>query len=204
VIYAIRAVGTGKIKFGFTEDVTINRRLSSLQIGCPVDLEVVVFVPGSPEDEYAIHLELMGSHSRGEWFAEGPETDAVIRRLKAKANPLEHDQSAKGRLGRALSIKRAIPMRPKREGQDTTGRKPMWTAKPKPVKAPKPKLTPEERRRLEREAWWARKAAIAKEQDKNKGAAQAMTFMAELLSWEGRQWQANRECTNAPICEKTH
>jgi hypothetical protein len=197
VIYAIRAVGTGKIKFGFTEDVTINRRLSSLQIGCPVDLEVVVFAPGSPADEYAIHARLVGAgkHARGEWFNESPDTDAVVAELKAiEGDGFIRTESLGGRLGRALSIKRAVPQRPKRAGQAERKADP---ARPKPI------ANTTERRRLERMAWWRAQNKWKKTRSSKSGSQasqqpslpqssmtpskdmeRANQFIGSLLNWE--------------------
>ncbi len=85
MIYAIRAVGTGFIKFGRVDHgLNLDRRLKGLQIGCPFALEVVVTGPGGKDEENKIHNYLIraGLHHQGEWFKEGPAADDVISHMR--------------------------------------------------------------------------------------------------------------------------
>lgn len=74
-VYFIGDSEAARVKVGIAKDV--RRRLSQLQVGCPVELELIGHVEG-PEDsfiEWQAHklLKAVGSHIRGEWFA-GPPT----------------------------------------------------------------------------------------------------------------------------------
>lgn len=114
MIYAIRAVGTQYIKFGFT-DYGIKKRLETLQIGCPLDLEVLATCYGKRNVETWIHwmLHKAGAHHRGEWFKECKDTAAVIELMKAdswlKTDPAKVTapvEVRRHRLGRALALGR--------------------------------------------------------------------------------------------------
>lgn len=92
MIYAIRAVGTDHIKFGRAKDVLI--RLSNLQIGCPIELQLEAWCDGGKVEEAWIHWQLYqaGLHHRGEWFKDGPKAQEIIgamrtNRLKAEGAP---------------------------------------------------------------------------------------------------------------------
>ena len=89
MIYAIRAVGTDYIKIGYTTEDLLRTRLSTLQIGCPFELELIAAGPGTISEEQQIHVLLTaaGRYFRGEWFVSSPETDQVIERLKAHRKP---------------------------------------------------------------------------------------------------------------------
>lgn len=75
MIYFIRAQ-TGDIKIGYS--ATPERRLSSMQTGSPVSLELVALIPGSKQDERHLHEQFAGQRNRGEWFTPSAELDALI------------------------------------------------------------------------------------------------------------------------------
>jgi hypothetical protein len=89
VIYAIRAVGTDYIKFGRARDVLI--RLTTLQIGCPTELQLEAYCDGDKTEECWVHWQLYqaGLFHRGEWFKDGPKAQEIIRAMKA--NQLKAD-----------------------------------------------------------------------------------------------------------------
>jgi hypothetical protein len=82
VIYAIEAMGTGFIKFGYTKD-NVNRRLGSLQTGCPADLRLLAWCEGDMAAECWIHWRLSKAKAfqRGEWFKDGPEAQKIIQEM---------------------------------------------------------------------------------------------------------------------------
>lgn len=82
MIYAIRAVGTPYIKFGYTGDRDPQNRLDGMQTGCPFELKLVAWAPGERMAEQWIHLRLKRAqaHHRGEWFTQCPEAEKI--RLK--------------------------------------------------------------------------------------------------------------------------
>lgn len=66
MIYFIKAGDFMKI--GYTKNDTIDKRVASLQTGCPYKIEPVLYIKGTIQDEKAhqdIHLE---HHYRGEWY----------------------------------------------------------------------------------------------------------------------------------------
>lgn len=64
-VYVIGPVG-GPFKIGTSFDV--QRRLSALQTGSPLDLEVVIEIPGNHGLETALHDKFKNKRIRGEWF----------------------------------------------------------------------------------------------------------------------------------------
>ena len=79
MIYAIRAVGTDYIKFGYAKG-SVERRLRTLQTGCPLPLEVVAVAKGDHCTETWIHWRLFKAkaHHRGEWFKDCDEVKKII------------------------------------------------------------------------------------------------------------------------------
>jgi hypothetical protein len=80
MIYAIRAVGTDFIKFGYTEGKSYKRRVETLQTGCPYELEELAMCEGDMKAERMIHHRLFqaGAHYRGEWFKDCDEARMII------------------------------------------------------------------------------------------------------------------------------
>lgn len=73
-IYAV--AGAGKIKIGITK--APEKRLSSLQTGSPVPLEMLGYIVGNKNLEDAIHNYLSEHRSHGEWFDVKPKTTQVV------------------------------------------------------------------------------------------------------------------------------
>lgn len=76
-VYAIRA--GQRVKIGVAKHP--HRRLAAMQIGSPVDLELLATLPGGFELEAAIHDALQPYHSHGEWFVVCSESLAILRSL---------------------------------------------------------------------------------------------------------------------------
>ena len=69
-VYAIRMAKSDLVKLGYARNV--QRRLSCLQVGCPMDLhlEFALVVPYAKQCETKIHAHLdgLGKNVRGEWY----------------------------------------------------------------------------------------------------------------------------------------
>jgi hypothetical protein len=85
MIYAIRALGTNYIKFGYTNNVA--KRLSTMQTGCPVDLMLLASCSGDRKTEAWLHLRLLRAKAfqRGEWFNDCEEARQIIEEMKQHA-----------------------------------------------------------------------------------------------------------------------
>ncbi|MFO0801428.1 MAG: GIY-YIG nuclease family protein [Gemmataceae bacterium] len=71
-VYFIEAVGTNKVKIGFT-DGPVESRLRQLQTGCPVPLAVRAVVEGDQKAEGRFHRRFAHLKQEGEWFELGPD-----------------------------------------------------------------------------------------------------------------------------------
>ena len=117
MIYAIRAVGTKYIKFGYTSNRTgAEKRMSELQTGNPFQLEIVAYGPGDHDEEAHIHwrLEQVGAHVRGEWFEMCEMAEQIIWEIKHRQKnarpdeqPSPRGRSAAERLGRVIEFARS-------------------------------------------------------------------------------------------------
>ena len=85
MIYAIGAVGTEYIKFGYAQNV--QKRLNQLQTACPMDLCLLASCKGSQRTEHGIHARLIAAkaHHRGEWFRNCAETQSIIENMKDRS-----------------------------------------------------------------------------------------------------------------------
>ncbi len=69
-VYFIRA-GDGPIKIGTTQ--RLRGRLAEIQATAPVELRVLLYVPGGLHEERAIHERFRAARLHGEWFRATPE-----------------------------------------------------------------------------------------------------------------------------------
>jgi hypothetical protein len=108
VIYAVWAKGTDLFKLGYTAEVTPNGRMNDIQVGCPYELELLVFAIGTKDDERQFHAMLKSAkcHVRGEWFKWGQTAHRIVQTLKAQPKPAltYKPRNAHRRLGAALSV----------------------------------------------------------------------------------------------------
>lgn len=62
-------------------------RLKEIQVGCPYPVRIEATLPGSHEEEKALHRRFADDRLRGEWFTITPMIDAVMaaaRRAEAE------------------------------------------------------------------------------------------------------------------------
>lgn len=76
-VYIVRAVGVNRIKVGVTDDLP--RRLTELQAGCPVPLELVKAVEAGRDTEASIHGLMADFHCHNEWFIEDGALPIALR-----------------------------------------------------------------------------------------------------------------------------
>lgn len=84
MIYAITCSHAGSqfVKFGYTTDeLTLGRRLTQLQVGNPFQIDVAALFPGDRTVESNIHHKLRDEWTQGEWFS-GPKTDELAARMR--------------------------------------------------------------------------------------------------------------------------
>lgn len=79
-IYLIRAARTGHYKIGIANSA--ERRLRSLRGASPDELELIGTVPGTVDDERALHVALEHYRLHGEWFEPGPWVERVTPHFK--------------------------------------------------------------------------------------------------------------------------
>ena len=65
-VYAIHAVGTNRVKLGFSQEP--EKRMAALQIGSPFPLQLIYKMPGGPRDERRLHSRFRSCRIFGEWF----------------------------------------------------------------------------------------------------------------------------------------
>lgn len=141
MIYAIAALGTEFVKFGYASRDPSDR-LESMQTGCPFELRLIAYCQGDRNTEAAIHARLIKAKAfvRGEWFMMCEETAQVLKEMKAKDVKAEPAHSAEIRIAnRTLRIPASIIERkPKqwvsgaskrqdrRKGEFPTRARPSW------------------------------------------------------------------------------
>lgn len=89
IIYVIQATGTDYFKVGYTSD--IDKRLQTLQIGCPHKLKIIATLDAGEYTETTekfIHTLLRPYRVRGEWFqlieyVELDEDDSILLKIKS-------------------------------------------------------------------------------------------------------------------------
>jgi len=187
VIYAIRAVGTEFVKIG--KAASVGKRLKELETSSPHELHIEAVANWPDSEERRLHRYLDGCSARGEWFKDGARLDDVIRLLRAPGG-IESWEAICKTLG-WTAPKPAT--RKRRKAKDTR------------FFEPKPLLSPEEKRRKEREAWWQRQpgswktrkpyqqsaSPISQPQNSapssiepSKATEKANLFITSLLDWE--------------------
>jgi hypothetical protein len=98
-VYFVRPVGAdGPIKIGCSKMPV--RRLKDLMTWSPVELEVILTVPGDFATERNIHDCLWNDHLHREWFGATPRVLAIVAKLKSGLPLAEAmDLSARDRSG---------------------------------------------------------------------------------------------------------
>jgi DNA-binding XRE family transcriptional regulator len=77
MIYFIKH--TDYVKIGYTDRIKL--RLSTLQVSCPVKLEVLGLIEGNREDERNYHKMFKPASSNGEWFEYNTELQIFVESL---------------------------------------------------------------------------------------------------------------------------
>jgi hypothetical protein len=81
-VYFIEAGEGGPIKIGVAADV--NARLRDLQVANPVDLKLIVSIPGGYDEERALHQQFRTERVSGEWFRGNGNVRAFAESLIGK------------------------------------------------------------------------------------------------------------------------
>lgn len=80
MIYALEAVGTEFIKIGISNNV--GRRITEIQNGLPMDVNILAIVDWPHAEERRIHVYLDGSWQRGEWFRRSSDVEHIISLMR--------------------------------------------------------------------------------------------------------------------------
>jgi hypothetical protein len=191
VIYAIRAVGTEFVKVGKANSV--GKRLKELEVGSPHELHIEAVANWPDHEERRLHRYLNVAYARGEWFRDCPKLDDVIGLMRSP-DGLEAWRVICEALGWLIPTERAALTRKRTKRKDTR------------FFEPKPLLSAEEKRKLEREAWWQRQPGSWKKTKKTyqqsaspisqppnsapsstkpcKAMEKASQFTESLMAWE--------------------
>ena len=76
MIYFIKC--NDMVKIGYTKE-DVQRRLHTLQVGCPYKLEILNIIEGDETQEKILHNRLGRHRVRGEWFELNEEVMLVVR-----------------------------------------------------------------------------------------------------------------------------
>lgn len=80
-VYLIGNLEYGFVKIGYSNDP--NKRLKSLQTGCPFDISILDVFEGGPDVEKSLHKRYRRYSTRGEWFkVEGELKDYIEMAIK--------------------------------------------------------------------------------------------------------------------------
>ena len=87
LVYFVEAVGTDRVKIGWTKDDGLEQRLATLQTGCPYPLRAVATYPGLMFHEHQEHSAFRDDWVHGEWFVRSPNLE---RRMRSIREPSVH------------------------------------------------------------------------------------------------------------------
>lgn len=88
IIYALRAVGSGRIKVGQTRNP--HRRFPCHVTDCPFPVEPVMLTWAEASFEWTLHERLSAHHLHLEWFADNAQTAEIIRFAHSDPSRLLH------------------------------------------------------------------------------------------------------------------
>ena len=77
-IYFIGCARARAVKIGFTQSDP-ERRVKALQTGCPAELELLAYTPGTIDEEQRLHAAFTPLAMRGEWFYSDAKLPDLIR-----------------------------------------------------------------------------------------------------------------------------
>jgi hypothetical protein len=89
VIYFIRCPDAGAIKIGTAYGILARAfaRLSTMQSGCPLDLELVAVIDGGGREEAELHQRFAALRIRGEWFRYEGDLKAHVEQFPRPVKP---------------------------------------------------------------------------------------------------------------------
>lgn len=79
-VYFIEAVGSGRVKIGWTKSLLL--RLDALTPGCPYPLKVLATIAGSRKEEIKYHHRFVKYHLINEWFRYEGELKAFVKSIE--------------------------------------------------------------------------------------------------------------------------
>jgi hypothetical protein len=88
VVYFIRCPATESVKIGWS--TALYQRFRNLQLGSPVPLELLGFVPGNQAIEMHMHRRADALRMHGEWFKYTPKMALSIKKLGQLLRPKSH------------------------------------------------------------------------------------------------------------------
>jgi hypothetical protein len=93
MIYFVACPEANAVKIGVSayNPETAYARMSRLQSGCPLQLELLAVAPGYRDEEAGLHRRFAGNRIRGEWFSLTPELSEYISQFPKPPRPLPID-----------------------------------------------------------------------------------------------------------------
>ncbi|WPZ05514.1 GIY-YIG nuclease family protein [Pelagerythrobacter marinus] len=83
-VYFMTCRSLGQVKIGHS--CNPQRRLETLQSGCPMPLVIEATMRGGRAQEMALHSRFAAHRRQGEWFELTPEIDALITERRRAQN----------------------------------------------------------------------------------------------------------------------
>ena len=80
-VYFVLNADAGQVKIGYTEQ-PVEKRIRALQTGAGSELALLHTMPGTREDEKALHAQLAEHRATGEWFDYNDTVKGVIDTLR--------------------------------------------------------------------------------------------------------------------------
>lgn len=108
MIYAIKAGGYTKI--GTTKD--FDKRLRSIQNGCPFKIEVLFLMEGSFEQESKVHRQLKLYNTYGEWYQLPVDVDMELLELLMDEDDIQEKEKREKKVRRKRYKNRTSENRP--------------------------------------------------------------------------------------------
>jgi hypothetical protein len=79
-VYFITCRTVNMVKIGYAEGPHhVRQRLIGMRVGCPLDIALEMYLPGTEQDEKAMHELLKAHRVRGEWFWITQEIENLIQ-----------------------------------------------------------------------------------------------------------------------------
>ena len=82
-VYIVSAIGSGRIKIGFTAG-TLLERMRSFETGCPFPTQALALIPGDRDLEQDLHAAFASHRQHLEWFEDSTEVRTMLAELAVK------------------------------------------------------------------------------------------------------------------------